>query len=244
MSPTMSTPLSARSKSSTTTTPKTTATSEPGTTGAKRRSPSTMASDDTPTSNVRPWVSPRCGDHSPELLEEVALLLLDAEQLGHLADDDGQGEADDEALEHRLGDEVGEEPEAQQSGAEGEHAGHQGEHAGERRDVVGAARRQVGDRRRGQRRGRRHRPDDEVARAAERGVEDQRRRRGVEADDRRHAGDRGVGERLGHEHRPDGEPGDEVAAQPPTVVAGQRAEDRKGHCRRGLSRRRPSPSRP
>ena len=53
-----------------------------------------------------------------------------------------------------------------------------------------------------QRGGRRHRPDDQVARAAEQRVEQQRGRRGVEADDRRDAGDRRVGQRLGDEHRP------------------------------------------
>ena len=108
----------------------------------------------------------------------------------------------------------------------GEHAGHEREHARERQHLVGPAGRQVGDGRRRERGGRRHRPDDEVARAAEGGVEDQRRRRGVEADDRRDAGDRRVGERLGDEHRPHGEPGDQVAAQPRPVVAGERPEDR------------------
>jgi hypothetical protein len=43
----------------------------------------------------------------PQLLEEVALALGDPEQLGQLPDDDREGQADDEALEHRLGDEVG-----------------------------------------------------------------------------------------------------------------------------------------
>ena len=63
-------------------------------------------------------------DDAPQLLEEVAFLLLDAEQLRHLADDDRQRESDDEALEHRLGDEVGEEAETQQPGGQREHAGH------------------------------------------------------------------------------------------------------------------------
>ena len=43
----------------------------------------------------------------PQLLEEVALALGDPEQLGQLPDHDRQGQADDEALEHRLRDEVG-----------------------------------------------------------------------------------------------------------------------------------------
>ena len=88
-----------------------------------------MASDAAPTSSVLALGVAEVGDDSPQLLEEVALLLLDAEQLGNLADDDRQGEADDEPLEHWLGDEVGEKSEAQQSGSEGEQPGHQGEHA-------------------------------------------------------------------------------------------------------------------
>ena len=56
----------------------------------------------------------------PELLEEVALALLDAEQLGQLPDDDRQRQADDEALQHRLGDEVRQEAEPQQPGDERE----------------------------------------------------------------------------------------------------------------------------
>jgi hypothetical protein len=51
------------------------------------------------------------GDDVPELLEEVVAAFLDAEQLGNLSDDDRQCETDDEALEDRLGDEVGDEPE-------------------------------------------------------------------------------------------------------------------------------------
>ena len=50
----------------------------------------------------------------PELLEEVALALLDAEELRQLPDHDRQGEADDESLHHRLGDEAREEAEAEE----------------------------------------------------------------------------------------------------------------------------------
>ena len=97
-----------------------------------------MASD-SDADEQRPAVGvAEVGDDAPELLEEVALLLLDAEQLRYLADDDRQGETDDEALEHRFGDEVGEESEAQQSSSDGEHAGHEGEHAGEGEHLVGS----------------------------------------------------------------------------------------------------------
>src|SRR6185295_3515359 len=65
--------------------------------------------------------------------------------------------------------------------------------------------------------------DDEVAGAAERRVEDQRRGRGVQADDGRDARDRGVRERFRDEDRPHGEAGDDVAADPRAPVGGKRA---------------------
>jgi hypothetical protein len=52
------------------------------------------------------------GEQAPDPLEEVPAAPLDAEQVRELAGDDGQGEPDDEALEHRLGDEAGQEPQA------------------------------------------------------------------------------------------------------------------------------------
>ena len=184
-----------------------------------------------PTSSVSPLVSPRLPSRSPQLLEEVALALGHAEQLRHLADDDRQREADDEALQHRLGDEAREEAEPQRARRPARRIPTtSAERDRELEERVRAARGEVADGRGRQRRGRRHRPGDEVPRAAERGVEDQRAGRGVEADHRRDAGDRGVGERLGHEHRPHGQPGDQVAAQPRAVVAlRERGEDRQPH---------------
>ena len=52
---------------------------------------------------------------------------------GQLPDDDRQRQPDDEALHHRLGDEVGEEPEPEQPGEQREHTGREREHRGERR---------------------------------------------------------------------------------------------------------------
>ena len=73
-------------------------------------------------------------------------------------------------------------------------------------------------------RGGRHRARHQVARAAERGVEDQRPGRRVQPDDRRHAGDRRVGQRLRDQHRPDREPREQVAAQPLPAIAAKRRE--------------------
>jgi hypothetical protein len=57
------------------------------------------------------------------LLEEVPLALLDAEDLRQLADDDREREPDDEALQHRLRDEAGEEAEAEEPGDESQDPG-------------------------------------------------------------------------------------------------------------------------
>ena len=83
--------------------------------------------------SVRPLRVAEVGEHAPELLEEVALGLLDAEQLrapGPMMI--VRAEADDEALEHGLGDEVGQEAEPQQPGGEGETPGGDGQRGRER----------------------------------------------------------------------------------------------------------------
>ena len=160
----------------------------------------------------------------PELFEEVPVLLVDPEQLGNLADHNRQRQADDEALEHRLGDEVRKKSQPEQSREQREDAGHDCERHGERDDVV-RARREIRDRRRGQGRSRRHRSHDQVPGTAERGVQQQRAGRRVKPDHRRHTGDRGVRQRFGNEHCPHRETGDRVGAQPPPLVMRERIED-------------------
>ena len=165
------------------------------------------------------------GDEVPRLLEEMARATADPEQLRQLADDDREREADDQPLEHRLADEVGEEAEAQQARDQGGGARDDGEprrHHGEALVPDGD---HVRDRCRRQGRGRRHRSHDEDPRAAERGVQQQRAGRGVEADDRRDVRDARVRERLGDEDRPDGESRDQVAAKPAPVIAAKRGEE-------------------
>ena len=71
------------------------------------------------------------GHQVPDLLEEVALAPLDPEQLGQLPGHDGQGQPDDEPLEHRLGDEAGQEPQAQQPGEHGRDPGGDGQGHGQ-----------------------------------------------------------------------------------------------------------------
>lgn len=55
----------------------------------------------------------------PDLREEVPGPVTYAKQLWQLTDHDGQRQADDEALEYRLADEVGQEAEAQQPREQG-----------------------------------------------------------------------------------------------------------------------------
>ncbi len=160
-------------------------------------------------------------DETPDLLEEVARALCDAEQLRELPRDDRQREADDEALQHGLGDVAREESEPQQPGDRRCDAGRDRERDRQLREAVAAGSRVRRNGRRRERRGRRHRTDDEMARAAERRVEDQRARRGVEADDGGDAGDRCVRERLGHEHRPHREPGQEIATRATSGCTGR-----------------------
>jgi MFS superfamily sulfate permease-like transporter len=71
-------------------------------------------------------------DEVAELTEEIAVARRDAEQLRHLPDHDRERESDDEALQHRFRDEVGEEPEPEDPRAEREQPGHQRDDRGER----------------------------------------------------------------------------------------------------------------
>ena len=165
----------------------------------------------------------------PELLEEVALALLDPEQLRDLADDDREREPDDEPLHHGLGDEAREEPQTEEPGGQRQDA--DGErHRDRQLDVgVGPSGGEIAHGRGRQRGRRRHRSHDQLPGAAERRVQEQRTGCRIEADDRRDARDRGVRERFGHEHCPDRQPGDDVAAQPPAVVPGHPAVDELRH---------------
>jgi hypothetical protein len=178
----------------------------------------------------------------PDLLEEVAGASLEAEELRQLPGDDRQGKADDEALEDGLRDVVGEEAEACEPCERGSDSG--GDREGDRhlREAVAALGGELRDRRRGQRRSRRHRADDQVPGAAERGIEDERARRGIQTDDGRHAGDRRIRKRLRNEHGPHGDSRDDVAPKPMSVVRDERAEERKFHAStcRGATRSRRS----
>jgi hypothetical protein len=102
-------------------------------------------------------------DQVPELAEEVTFPLAHPQELRDLADDDGQRQADDESLEHGLGDEVRHESQPQQPCGQRQQPGGEGQRHRQRREHAGFARGDVSDRGRRQRRGRGHRPDNQVA---------------------------------------------------------------------------------
>lgn len=206
MVPTMSRPWSSRCRSSTARMPEATATSDPGTAGATRRRPSTTASDATPTSTVSPWI------------------WLRFETTSHAFSKKSPEPFSGEKAEPREPGEQRDEP-----GDDRERGGGDDEGRGTRGD-------DVGDGGSGQGGGGRHRPGDQVPRASQRRVEQQRAGGGVEPDDLRDPGDRRLGQRLGHEHRPHREAGDEVAAQPFAPVAAQRREEPARGVHGGASR--------
>ena len=72
------------------------------------------------------------------MLEEVPLAGGQPEQLGKLADGDDQRQAEDEARDHRLGEEVRDEPEPDDPGQEQDHADDEREGRGECRVSAGS----------------------------------------------------------------------------------------------------------
>ncbi len=134
-------------------------------------------------------------------------------------DGDDQGEAADEAGQHRPGEEVGDEPGARQAGGQAHAADEQREQRRERDEAAAVAEGERGDGGGRVGRDRRARPDRQLPAGAEHGVGEQRRQRGEEPGLGRHAGQRGVRHALRHEHRPHRDRREEVWPQPAAPVA-------------------------
>ena len=97
--------------------------------------------------------------------------------------DDRQRQADDETLEHGLGDEVRDEAEPQETGDQRGEPNDDGERSRRRDELASVTRDGVPDDRGRKSRGGRGWPDDQLARTAEGRVENQRGRHRVETDD-------------------------------------------------------------
>jgi len=161
------------------------------------------------------------GQQVAELGEEVAVALGHAQQLGDLADDDGQPQPEHEPGLDPGRDEAGHKPHVEQP-EQGQHqpdedgqGGRQGPEAGH---VAGGHGRDQGG---GDGGGRGGRADDQLARGPEQGVAEQPGEGGEQAGLRGQVGDLGVGDRLGHDQGPGGQGGHHVAPQPGPPVVGQ-----------------------
>ena len=125
-----------------------------------------------------------CVTRSQSFSKKSPLPFSTPNSLGSWPDDDGQRQTDDEALEHRLGDEVGHEP-SRSSPAITPTIPWRSPAPRSGRRTGAPGRGELADDRRRQRRRRRHRPDDQVPGAAEGRVQQQRAGRRVQPDDRR-----------------------------------------------------------
>ena len=162
-----------------------------------------------------------------------------------LAHRDLDADAGQEADQHAARQEVGDEPEPEQARREEQDAAHEGGQTGQG-DVLGrsgdgARRHEAGRQDRG--RGRVG-ADDEVARRAEDGEQEDRQQQGVEARDHGHPGDLRVAHHLGDGQRGQGRAGDDVDRDAGRIDRQQPLQDRqrRARLRRGLCRHRRAPS--
>jgi hypothetical protein len=155
-------------------------------------------------------------DEPGQLAGEAVGVDLEPEQLGQLADQDGQRQAVHVADHRRLGDQVGDEPEPGHRPQHQDAAGHEREHRrqrdGARRVAAGAGQRQ--DRRGDHRPERGVRAQHQDPRRAEHRVAEQAQDGGVQAGDRRQPRQLGVRHALRHEQGAEHDPGHDVLGQP------------------------------
>ncbi len=166
--------------------------------------------------------------HEPdELIEDVPARGLDPEELGQLADRDGDSQAHDEAGDDRFGQELGQEAELEDARGEQVGTDDDGQHGGH-----GHVRRGVTAGRRGDHRRRHHGHGRAgghlgVTARAQDGIGGEAGRGGHEADSGRHARQLRVGHGHRHHHGPGGDARGDVLAQPRTWVPRQPLGD--GH---------------
>ena len=166
-------------------------------------------------------------DEAGDLADQAVGVDREPEQLGELPHQDRQGDPVHVAVAHRLGQHVGDEPEAQQAGAHVDDPGQERERAGQRDGLVGVARRQGHDGDRDQGRERGVGTEDQDPARPEQGIGDQRDHGRVQPVDGWQPRRLGVAHPGGHQQRGQHEPGDQVAGQPGGLVAQQRTQPRQ-----------------
>jgi hypothetical protein len=178
---------------------------------------------------VGPCTSSRCRT----ALQTCSGRDVDAGEGVELAGDHEHRDAGEVADEHRPGEQVGEEAQAERPPEHAEQAGDDGEGGRERGVAVGSAHPDGGDGGGGHQGGRRLRADGELARGAEHGVDEGRRDDREQSGGRGEPGDLGVGHHLGDEVGGDRHPGEDVPAQPAALVVAQHRQAREGRGERG-----------
>ena len=178
------------------------------------------ASDAAPMAKVTQFVMPLQDalHQADRLLDESAAAGIEAEDLGQLADQDGERNAVQVAQADRLGEQVGDEAELRQARDDAQGAGEHREHPGQRDQELGVARGQRHDGR-GNNGGQRGiRTQHENAAWAKDGVRDQWKDRGVQAIDGWQPGRFGVAHADRNENRREHKPGHDVFRQPGPLI--------------------------
>ncbi|MNC05124.1 hypothetical protein D3C75_525850 [compost metagenome] len=167
-------------------------------------------------------------DRGHQIVQEAAFVDVRAQQLGQLVEHDDHADAGLETHQYRLGNEIGDETQAQQPRDNQDRTHHQGQRGGTgeqgRRIAIGADLAQRGAGKNGQ--GGRG-ADAKRARRAEHGIDHHRHQHRVQPDLHRQAGNGGVRQRLGNDHGRCRQPGDHIAAQPVWPVAAEPLRDQQ-----------------
>ncbi|MNE23746.1 hypothetical protein D3C80_1170160 [compost metagenome] len=145
-------------------------------------------------------------------------------QLAHLPGENVQGHPVEETDQDGLGEKVGQRPEVDEARQDAEHPGQPGEGNRQREIEFAIAGGERDQRRSHQRAGCGVRPDDQLARGAEQGIDQQRQYAGIQADHRAEAGELGIGDTDrqgdgGHRHA-----SDQVVRQIVALIGEQRRE--------------------
>ena len=171
-------------------------------------------------------------DDVTQQLDGGLAMRLDAQQLGDLLDGDEQRQAEDEAEQHGLREELRDAPELERAGRDRDEAGQDGQGRGQGHELGAALDGDLADGRSGHDGDGRRDGHHQLARATQRCVREQGRRGRVEGVFGRHPGQLGVGHALRDEDGADGQAGDDVEGQPARLVALQPGEDGPGPTRR------------
>ena len=171
------------------------------------------------------WPLPDALHEARRLLQEAVAAHREPEDLGKLADEDGERDPVEVPVPDRFREEVGDEAEPGETAHHAQEARQDGEEPGQRDRPLRVPGGEGQDRRRDEGGQRRVGPEDEDAARPEDGVRDERDDGGVEPVDGGQARGLRVAHPDGNEDRREDEAGDEVAGEPRALVRAQHREE-------------------